>query len=60
MNDPRKQSIYMEVAIVRELRSEAARQQRTLSWLMQRAWALAREDIKKLRTPDVTPLPRDG
>ena len=49
--------MYLDTAIIKELREEAVRQNRTLSWLMQRAWLLAREQMKKLPTADRAPWP---
>jgi uncharacterized small protein (TIGR04563 family) len=57
VNDKRKQSIYMDVVLIKELREEAVRQGRTLSWLMQRAWKLARDTLKRLPAADREPWP---
>ena len=46
--DPRKVSVYLPDTILAELRTEAGRQERSLSWLIQKSWRLAREEIKKL------------
>lgn len=45
--DMRKQSLYMPEWMLDEINEEALRQDRSLSWLVQRAWAVARETIKK-------------
>ena len=34
--------------MLKEIKSEAARQDRSLSWLMQRAWNIARSDLKQI------------
>lgn len=34
--------------MLQEIRDEAARLDRSLSWVIQRAWKIAREEIKKL------------
>jgi uncharacterized small protein (TIGR04563 family) len=47
----------MDVNIIKELRDESKRQNRTYSWLMQRAWLLAREQLRKLPTADREPWP---
>ena len=46
--DKRKQSLYFPEEMLQEIRAEAARQDRSLSWIVQRAWAIAREDIAKI------------
>ena len=43
MNDKRKQSLYFQEDTLQEIQAEAIRQDRSLSWVVQRAWALARE-----------------
>jgi uncharacterized small protein (TIGR04563 family) len=50
--DKRKQSLYFPEDILSEIRSEAARLDRSLSWVVQRAWKLARTDIKKLASSE--------
>lgn len=53
-HDPRKQSIYLPGDILEELRTEAERTDRSLSWLLQRAWMMSRDRIKKI--PSAEPL----
>lgn len=55
-SDKRKQSLYFPEAMLEEIKSEAARLDRSLSWVVQRAWKHAREEIKKL--PGVNEVPR--
>jgi uncharacterized small protein (TIGR04563 family) len=55
--DTRKQSLYFPEAMLEEIRAEAIRQDRSLSWIVQRAWLRAREDIRKV--PSVEPYARD-
>ena len=45
ITDPRKQSLYFPDAMVREIEAEAERLDRPMSWVVQRAWLLARERI---------------
>jgi len=42
-----KRSVYLSDQIVQELEAEAKRQDRTVSWLIKRAWLESREKIKK-------------
>jgi uncharacterized small protein (TIGR04563 family) len=47
-SDKRKQSLYFPEAMLQEIKDEAARLDRSLSWIVQRAWKTARLDIKKI------------
>lgn len=54
-NDPksespgrRKQSLYFPEYILTEIQEEAKRLDRSLSWVVQRAWKVARQTIKKM------------
>jgi len=53
--DKRKQSLYFPVDMLEEIQWEATRQDRSLSWIVQKAWKIARNDIKKF--PSVNELP---
>jgi uncharacterized small protein (TIGR04563 family) len=44
--------------MLQEIQQEAARLDRSLSWVMQRAWKIARAEIRKL--PSVNDVPDDG
>jgi uncharacterized small protein (TIGR04563 family) len=44
--DKRKQSLYFPEEMLREIQEEANRQDRSLSWVVQQAWKIARERIK--------------
>lgn len=46
--DKRKQSLYFPESMLQEIKEEAARLDRSLSWVVQRAWKIARLEIKKL------------
>jgi uncharacterized small protein (TIGR04563 family) len=55
-SDKRKQSLYFPEEMLREIQSEATRQDRSLSWIMQRAWRTAREMVAKMPgTEDLAP-----
>ncbi len=55
-SDKRKQSLYFPEDILREMQQEATRQDRSLSWIMQQAWRVARGRIAVI--PGVNdPLP---
>ena len=44
----RKQTLYFPDVALDEIKSEATRLQRSLSWVVQRAWRTAFEEVKKL------------
>ncbi len=46
--DKRKQSLYFPEDMLKEIAEEAKRLDRSLSWVVQRAWKLAKGEIKKL------------
>lgn len=46
--DKRKQSLYFPESMLKEIQDEAARLDRSLSWVVQRAWKVAREEIRKM------------
>ncbi len=49
--DKRKQSLYFPEDMLKEIQEEAARQDRSLSWVVQQAWRIARPEI--MRFPSV-------
>jgi len=57
-SDKRKQSLYFPETMLAEIKDEAARLDRSLSWVVQRAWKLARNDIRKI--PSVNDIGDDG
>ncbi len=44
-SDKRKQSLYFPEGMLREIKEEATRQDRSLSWIVQKAWKTARKDV---------------
>ncbi|MEN9581775.1 MAG: hypothetical protein RJA70_4784 [Pseudomonadota bacterium] len=57
-SDKRKQSLYFPEAMLQEIKDEAARLDRSLSWIVQRAWKIARLEIKKI--PSVNDIEDEG
>jgi uncharacterized small protein (TIGR04563 family) len=49
--DKRKQSLYFPEDMLNEIQTEANRQDRSLSWIVQQAWRIARGEI--VRFPSV-------
>ncbi|MCK9522717.1 MAG: TIGR04563 family protein [Proteobacteria bacterium] len=56
-SDKRKQSLYFPEIMLKEITEEAARQDRSLSWIVQQAWRIARKDIAQF--PSVNDLVAD-
>ena len=50
--DHRKQSLYFPEEMLAEIQREAVRQDRSISWVVQHAWRVARADLKRM--PSVT------
>jgi len=46
-SDKRKQSLYFPEEMLDEIKKEAERQDRSLSWIVQKAWNIAKTDIAK-------------
>jgi uncharacterized small protein (TIGR04563 family) len=46
--DHRKQSLYFPEEMLLEIQREATRQDRSLSWVVQQAWKIARADIRRM------------
>jgi uncharacterized small protein (TIGR04563 family) len=57
-SDKRKQSLYFPEQMLKEIQEEAARQDRSLSWIVQKAWRIARREIMKY--PSVNELADDA
>ncbi len=57
-SDKRKQSLYFPEQMLREIQEEAARQDRSLSWIVQKAWKIARKEIMKY--PSVNDIEDDA
>ena len=47
-SDKRKQSLYFPEVMLEEIKDEASRLDRSLSWIVQRAWKTARPEIRKI------------
>ena len=52
-----KQSLYFSDDVLREIMAEANRLDRSLSWTVQQAWRIAREEVRKF--PGVDRGPRE-
>lgn len=48
--DKRKQSLYFPEEMLKEISDEATRQDRSLSWIVQKAWKAARKEIRSMQS----------
>ncbi len=56
MPSPKKKvTLYFSAAMLEETQREAIRQDRSISWIIQAAWRMSREEVRKL--PSVAGLP---
>ncbi|MEJ7597854.1 MAG: TIGR04563 family protein [Kofleriaceae bacterium] len=62
-SDKRKQSLYFPEDMLKEIQHEAARLDRSLSWIVQRAWKYAHTKLKEFPSstdePGSLPDPRE-
>jgi uncharacterized small protein (TIGR04563 family) len=59
VSDKRKQSLYFPEEMLQEIGAEATRQDRSLSWIVQKAWKVARKDIMNIPSVEGPPPDRD-
>lgn len=55
--DKRKQSVYVPDDMLEEIQEECDRQDRVFSWIMQKAWEIARGRIMAYEGVPPEPLP---
>jgi uncharacterized small protein (TIGR04563 family) len=49
MSSPKKKvTLYFNAAVLGETQHEAIRQDRSISWIIQAAWKLARDEVRRL------------
>ena len=51
-NDARKQSLYFPDEMLGEIQTQAGRLDRSLSWVVQQAWKIAKTDLRKIPSPN--------
>jgi uncharacterized small protein (TIGR04563 family) len=61
--DKRKQSLYFPEDMLKEIQHEAERLDRSLSWIVQQGWKVARNKLKEVPStteePGALPDPRE-
>ncbi len=61
MSQKRKVTLYFNTAMLAETQKEAIRQDRSVSWIIQAAWRIAREEVKRMPGPGLAaPSEPDG
>lgn len=55
--DNRKQSLYFPESMLEDIKAESARLDRSLSWVVQRAWKTARAEIRKIPSSESVERP---
>jgi len=50
--DSSKQSLYFPMEMLDEIREQAKRLDRSLSWVIQRAWTVAKAEIRQMPDSD--------
>ena len=54
--ETRRQNLYFPADMLEEIQREGQRQDRTISWLIQQAWKVARGELKRIpSTTDFLP-----
>jgi uncharacterized small protein (TIGR04563 family) len=51
--DKRKQSVYFSVEILKEISDAATRLDRSMSWIVQKAWKVARTEMGRIPSATV-------
>ena len=51
-NDARKQSLYFPDEMLGEIQTQAQRLDRSLSWVVQQAWKIAKQELHKIPSPN--------
>jgi uncharacterized small protein (TIGR04563 family) len=56
----KKVTLYFNAAMLSETQKEALRQDRSVSWIIQAAWRIARDEIRRMPGALSTGLPSSG
>jgi uncharacterized small protein (TIGR04563 family) len=57
--DRRKQSLYFPQTMLVEIKEQAVRLDRSLSWVVQRAWKVSKLEIRKMPSSNAVGAPPD-
>ena len=48
-----KRSLYFPGGMLKEIYAEASRRKRSISWVIQQAWRIARDEIRKMPSAEL-------
>jgi uncharacterized small protein (TIGR04563 family) len=57
VSQKRKVTLYFNSAMLAETQKEAIRQDRSVSWIIQAAWRIAREDVRRMPSSGLSTAP---
>jgi uncharacterized small protein (TIGR04563 family) len=57
VSQKRKVTLYFNSAMLAETHKEAIRQDRSVSWIIQAAWRIARDEVKRMPTSGLAVVP---
>ena len=57
MSQKRKVTLYFNAGMLAETQKEAIRQDRSVSWIIQAAWRIARDEVKRMPTSGLAIAP---
>ena len=57
MSQKRKVTLYFNSGMLAETQKEAIRQDRSVSWIIQAAWRIARDEVKRMPTSGLAVAP---
>ena len=57
MSQKRKVTLYFNSSMLAETQKEAIRQDRSVSWIIQAAWRIARDEVKRIPTSGLALAP---
>jgi uncharacterized small protein (TIGR04563 family) len=60
VSQKRKVTLYFNSAMLAETQKEAIRQDRSVSWIIQAAWRLARDEVKRMPASGMPATPTNG
>ena len=59
MATKQKLTLYFPPELLEEAKEEAIRQDRTISWILQKAWLYARQEIRRMPSADGPQIKRN-
>jgi uncharacterized small protein (TIGR04563 family) len=60
LSQKRKVTLYFNSAMLAETQKEAIRQDRSVSWIIQAAWRIARDEVRRMPTSGLAIAPAAG